>query len=546
MAVLDQEQGTVVVRVVYDGPPMSGKTTSLKALSRTLADRRRSEVYSPEEILGRTLYFDWLEYVGGLIAGYQVRCQIISVPGQLALAKRRRFLLSGADIVVFVADTSREGLASSVNAFRESQPLLARPDGPPVGVVIQANKRDLPTAASLEEVRRAFGDLPQIGVHESVASDGLGIRETFVFAVRLALDRARHLMQTDALRVGKPEVESGEELLAQLTKLDAGVPLLSPPSILDLATPRAAASEPAPPREASPAPTGKAAPSEPALAAPAPVASTAPAASSDSAPLLPNSSIPSGLVWPPVTGRVALHQIEREAAQLQRLANGDWSGSAGIGWLLLSRADERFDSIEEGRRALLQIARVNGSLARVLSEGRCCTLAEDGHQGWRLWHFVQRERSARAELIDLVPQLAAHASSSVTERLVHLAEQLLAAAIAFTTPLGSLPLSLDTVGIATLNGHPPRSLSGLTAPTFIDFLPTALAHGEALPAPAAPAANLLGRLLRLQFEDLAERGSVDRGRLAVELARHATTRPASHDTVAQLLAALGLGGGQLR
>jgi GTPase SAR1 family protein len=102
MAVLDPRNDTVVIRVVYDGAPMAGKSTSVGALGRGLG----SNVYSPGEVSGRTLYFDWLDYTGGLFEGRRIRCQIISVPGQATLAPRRRRLLESADAIVFVGDSS--------------------------------------------------------------------------------------------------------------------------------------------------------------------------------------------------------------------------------------------------------------------------------------------------------------------------------------------------------------------------------------------------------------------------------------------------------
>ena len=105
MAVLDPRSDTVVIRVVYDGAPMAGKTTSVGALGRGLG----SEVHSPAEVGGRTLYFDWLDYTGGLFEGRRIRCQIISVPGQATLAPRRRRLLESADAIVFVGDSAPAG-----------------------------------------------------------------------------------------------------------------------------------------------------------------------------------------------------------------------------------------------------------------------------------------------------------------------------------------------------------------------------------------------------------------------------------------------------
>src|SRR5690349_6479428 len=98
MPTLDKERGVLIVRVVYDGPPHSGKTTTLRSLAKGLG----VEIHSPEERDGRTLFFDWVEYVGGLFEGRQIRCQIVSVPGQAELAERRKLLLQSADAVVLV------------------------------------------------------------------------------------------------------------------------------------------------------------------------------------------------------------------------------------------------------------------------------------------------------------------------------------------------------------------------------------------------------------------------------------------------------------
>ena len=65
MAIVDSRSDSVVIRVVYDGAPMAGKSTSVRALGRGLG----GEVSSPAEVSGRTLYFDWLDYTGGLFEG---------------------------------------------------------------------------------------------------------------------------------------------------------------------------------------------------------------------------------------------------------------------------------------------------------------------------------------------------------------------------------------------------------------------------------------------------------------------------------------------
>lgn len=48
MALIDSEAGEIVIRVVYDGPPEAGKTTSLRALAGSLAQ----PTYTPAEDAG--------------------------------------------------------------------------------------------------------------------------------------------------------------------------------------------------------------------------------------------------------------------------------------------------------------------------------------------------------------------------------------------------------------------------------------------------------------------------------------------------------------
>ncbi|HEY0193355.1 MAG TPA: ADP-ribosylation factor-like protein, partial [Kofleriaceae bacterium] len=268
MAVLDPERDVVVLRIVYDGPPFAGKTTSVRALAASLS----REVATPAEAAGRTVFFDWMEYTGGLFEGRQIRCQIVSVPGQPDLAARRRALLESADAVVFVVDSSdRDAVDRSLVHIGQMVEILRAQGDPPIGVLVQANKQDVLGALSRDAIRAALGeDFAHTAVTESVAEIGAGIRETFVLAVRLALDRTRELMARGTLARGRPTVDTAEQLLSALE----GVPLHRAPAPVvgdDIASALAAATRAIKPR-------------------------------------LPDRRVPSGAIWPPVEGRMVLHE----------------------------------------------------------------------------------------------------------------------------------------------------------------------------------------------------------------------------------------------
>jgi len=217
MAIIDSERNAVVIRIVYDGPPASGKTTSIHALQTTLGSS--SEVFSPEQTTDITPYFDWMDYQAGVFQGYAIACQIISVPGQLSIQERRHFLLEKADAVVFVVDASEtDKIATAIPYFEDLQVVLNhRQDAlPPAQAVIQANKQDLEGALSSAQLADIFSAYPEVKILETSALLSKGVRESFVSAVRLAIARAETLLAVGQLETGKPDAESGQQLLALL------------------------------------------------------------------------------------------------------------------------------------------------------------------------------------------------------------------------------------------------------------------------------------------------------------------------------------------
>jgi signal recognition particle receptor subunit beta len=358
MAILDPRSDAVVIRVVYDGAPMAGKTTSVRALGRGLG----GEVSSPAEVSGRTLYFDWLDYTGGLFEGRRIRCQIISVPGQATLAPRRRRLLEGADAIVFVGDSTPTGLAADRSYLSGLQAVLDRLSGPPVGIVFQANKRDHAEAVPIDTVRSMLADLGlRVGVVESVATESAGIREAFVFAVRLALDRVRDLMRTGELPAARPEVDNAQELLEELKQAEDGS--MDYAALSGLVHTRLADLQ-----------------SDSML-----VKGLAEAVGSDRATSVYAAST-AGIEPATPDDRVVLHELAQSAVAVTCSDQGDWSAVANGRWRMYSAADEVFAELEQGRAVLVQAARTLAS-TREKTASCCIALAADGHGRFRLWRI---------------------------------------------------------------------------------------------------------------------------------------------------------------
>ncbi len=362
MALLDPERRCIVIRVVYDGPALAGKTTNLKVLARSLG----SEIFSGEEADGRTLFFDWVDYVGGSFDGMPIRCQIVGVPGQQVLMRRRRLLLETADTVVFVADSRPEQLAENKRAFGLLREVMA-PMTPKVGIVAQANKRDIENPIALETLRDALDGGPALAITEAVAERGEGVRETFVFAVRLALDRVREQWKDQTLPKVEPKIEDGQQLYAAMKQAEQEeAPIATALGLHDM-------------ERRTPLPNSEdQAKTEQKVR--------------NGAPPLPEASVPPGSVWPPVEGRVVIHEASRTKPICDRHRNGDWL-AISQDWLFRSPFEGLFFDRDKGRAALVDWARWHAAAGGRLSTPRAVVLVPEAHNAWRLWQIVRRVRA---------------------------------------------------------------------------------------------------------------------------------------------------------
>lgn len=207
MPSLDSARGCYVVRVVYDGPGMAGKTTNLQKICEIVPATRRSEMYTPAQLKGRTMFFDWLELDGPRRGGFQLKLQLISVPGQIERNYRRKPLVEMADVIVFVCDASPNQMADTLRAFARLRASIKQRKTP-VPLVLQVNKQDVEGALDPERMRRRLKlerDVPLVAA-SAVKNDG--VKETLAVASRLALQ----VMSTGKLAPMLAEFENADAL----------------------------------------------------------------------------------------------------------------------------------------------------------------------------------------------------------------------------------------------------------------------------------------------------------------------------------------------
>lgn len=350
MAVLDAAQNRIVVRIVYDGLPNAGKTTNLRQLATFFTPLRRGELYTPEERDGRTLYFDWLRVEGGLVGGYHLRCEMVTVPGQAGLRERRARMLRGVDGVVFVCDGSAEGMDDARRRLAELRTLAGS-----VPVVLQANKQDDPRTPAPSAIARSLGE-PDLPLVAARAVEGVGVRETAVMIIRAVADRLQKTLIAHGLDALVGSVEDPQAIYEQMRAAEQAV-------------------------------------MEP---------ETAP-------PPLPDPAAAPGLVWPALRGRETLHR----ASAAPPLLRGDLAGQNGAAegsgrsdvfvyqagaWCFKTSMRRRFADLDEARAALLHLARTKLALDSMLLPDTVATIQRDGAGRHWLWTVAPWVTTLRGEM----------------------------------------------------------------------------------------------------------------------------------------------------
>lgn len=134
-------EATIHTKIVYVGPAMSGKTTTLKVLSEYYREKVVNDFLSIENTSGRTLYFDYL-LMFFKNRRYSLKTHIYSTTGQDFYAITRPDTIRNLDGIVFIADSSKEALIRNISSWKELEIYLGQ-NLITIPKVIVFNKQDL-------------------------------------------------------------------------------------------------------------------------------------------------------------------------------------------------------------------------------------------------------------------------------------------------------------------------------------------------------------------------------------------------------------------
>ncbi|MGY5863582.1 MAG: ADP-ribosylation factor-like protein [Candidatus Thorarchaeota archaeon] len=181
--IIDYGTRTVGIKIVFFGPAMSGKTTAIKWLFRSLGE----QITSIENTVGRTMFMDFGTIPFSLGDSWTINSHVWSATGQDFYRSTREVVLVGADGIVFVADAQAhlqdENLASwneLLSTVEESDEMF------PIAVFL--NKTDLPNTVDEAKLRSHLNiSSLEIPVFAGIASEGHNVLETFQWLFQEAI-----------------------------------------------------------------------------------------------------------------------------------------------------------------------------------------------------------------------------------------------------------------------------------------------------------------------------------------------------------------------
>ncbi|UCE12151.1 MAG: gliding-motility protein MglA [Candidatus Heimdallarchaeota archaeon] len=161
-------------KVVFYGPSLGGKTTTLAWLYNQVDGLEKGKFTQLADPTGRTLFFDFVP----MQATTSVVFDVYTTAGQERHRHQRKIVIQGVDGFIFVVDSSSSQFQENVESFNELKSHLGDQLGTTIPIVVTLNKRDVPDALPRSELIRRL-DLQKYPIYETVATTGLGVKRAF-------------------------------------------------------------------------------------------------------------------------------------------------------------------------------------------------------------------------------------------------------------------------------------------------------------------------------------------------------------------------------
>lgn len=185
--IIDHIDKTISIKIVYFGPALSGKTTSIKTLFAHFG--KEDKILSIESTVNRTLFFDY-----GTISfqnqDWILKISVYTTTGQNFYLITRPITLKAVDGIIFVLDSQEEVYERNMISWRELVSYFGDSlDDLPI--LVAFNKQDLPNKFPPTKFLKQidFHQYQNIDSRYTIAVSGEGVLECFEDILRLVLKK---------------------------------------------------------------------------------------------------------------------------------------------------------------------------------------------------------------------------------------------------------------------------------------------------------------------------------------------------------------------
>lgn len=190
MALVNHAKREINAKIVYYGPEMAGKATSLRYVYDRIKPALRGELKVIPASGSSLCFFDFSPFEQPAFGGYRIRLHIYTLQGAVANPAAWKMTLKGADGLVIVADASVSGVPSSIESVLQLRNFMGSYG---VGLhdipyVLQLNKKDLGAGMTADEAPQLLG-IPACPTHDASALRGEGVLETLSSLSKLVMER---------------------------------------------------------------------------------------------------------------------------------------------------------------------------------------------------------------------------------------------------------------------------------------------------------------------------------------------------------------------
>ncbi|MFX0185349.1 MAG: ATP/GTP-binding protein [Candidatus Hodarchaeota archaeon] len=167
-------EGRQRFKVVFYGPSLGGKTTTLRWLYDEVDGLEKGKFTQLADPTGRTLFFDFapMQATSGVVF------DVYTTAGQERHKHQRKIVIQGVDGLIFVVDSSNSQLQENIESFDELKRHLGDKLGKTIPLVVTLNKRDVQDALPRSELVKKL-ELQSYPIYETVATTGLGVKRAF-------------------------------------------------------------------------------------------------------------------------------------------------------------------------------------------------------------------------------------------------------------------------------------------------------------------------------------------------------------------------------